>query len=362
MKTLCIDLRWIDASGVGVYIRGIMPGIVSRLSDVSIVGIGDVTRLKSFSWSNSPNLRLIDCQAERYSIQEQLQLPRAIPSGTDLFFSPFYTIPLLFRGKVAVTVHDLAHLTLPEITGDRKKHMYAQMMFRAVRKRASIIFTVSDFTKAELLRFTKGTTSSNILPIHLGIAPEWRAASQLPAIRPMPYFICVGNVKPNKNIPRLVRAFRKIQNQIPHELVIVGQKEGMITGESKEFFDLVRGSGPRVVLTGEVSQPDLLALVARAEALVMPSLYEGFGLPPIEAMAAGVPVIVSRAASLPEVCGDAALYFDPLSEEEIAGSLLQIAGDEALRSQLKEAGLRHSRKYDWEICSEKTTAALRSCL
>jgi glycosyltransferase involved in cell wall biosynthesis len=362
MKTLCIDLRWIDASGVGVYIKGILPGLVSRLSDVSIVGIGDISRLRSFSWSNSPNVRLIDCQAERYSIREQIQLPKAIPSRTDLFFSPFYTIPLLFRGKLAVTVHDLAHLTLPEITRDRKKYLYAQMMFRAVRKRASIIFTVSNFTKTELLRLTKGETSSNILPIHLGIGSEWKTASQLPSIRPKPYFICVGNVKPNKNIPRLVRAFQKIQNRIPHELVIVGQKEGMITGESKDFFDLVRAAGPRVVLTGAVSQPDLLALVAHAEALVMPSLYEGFGLPPVEAMAAGVPAVVSRAASLPEVCGDAALYFDPLNEEEIAGALLQIAGDEALRSHLREAGLRHSRQYDWEISSEKTAAALRSCL
>lgn len=358
MKTLCIDLRWIDASGVGVYIKGIMPGVVSRLSDISIVGIGDASRLESFPWSRCPNVRLIDCQAGRYSIAEQFQLPRVIPSETDLFFSPYYTIPLFYRGKVAVTVHDLAHLTLPEITRDWKKHQYAKMMFRALRKRASIIFTVSEFTKTELLRTTDGSKTDNVVPIHLGIWPEWRAAAQLSAIRTKPYFICVGNVKPNKNIPRLIRAFQSVQDEIPHDLVIVGQKEGMITGESKEFFDQIRAAGPRVDMTGAVSQTDLLALVGHAEALIMPSLYEGFGLPPIEAMAAGIPAVVSRVASLPEVCGDAALYFDPLSEQEIASRLLQIAEDATLRAKLRDAGLKQSLLYDWDICSEKTAEGL----
>jgi glycosyltransferase involved in cell wall biosynthesis len=358
MKTLCIDLRWIDASGVGVYIKGIMPGIVERLSDVSIVGLGNATRIREFPWSRSANVRLIDCKVGRYSIAEQIQLPRVIASETDLFFSPYYTIPLFLRGKIAVTVHDMAHLTLPEIICDRKKYLYAQMMFRAVRKRASTIFTVSDFTKNELLRLTKGRRSDNIISIHLGVAPEWREAAKLPAIRPKPYFICVGNVKPNKNISRLVRAFQNVQHAIPHDLVIVGQKEGMLTGESKEFFDQIRAAGSRVQMTGSVPQADLLALVAHADALIMPSLYEGFGLPPLEAMAAGVPAVVSRAASLPEVCGDAVLYFDPLREDEISSRLLQIAQEPSLRAQLREAGLRQSAHNSWEACSEKTASRL----
>src|SRR5205814_10494744 len=163
-----------------------------------------------------------------------------------------------------------------------------------------------------------------------------------------------GNIKPYKNLRRLVEAFLKIQGTIPQDLVIVGQGEGLITGESAEFFERVRAGGERIRLTGFVSHQELLSFVGHAHALIMPSLYEGFGLPPIEAMAAGVPVVVARAASLPEVCGDSALYFDPLEVENIAAKLVVIASDAELCQQLKEWGLKHSRLFTWDACSEKT--------
>jgi glycosyltransferase involved in cell wall biosynthesis len=362
MKNLCIDLRWIDSSGVGVYIKGIMPGIIERLRDVSIVGIGDRSRLKQFPWSRAANVRLIDCRAGRYSLAEQIQLPFAIPRHTDLFFSPYYSIPLLYRGRLAVTVHDLSHRVVPEIIGDPKKRLYAKAMFRAVRKRASVIFTVSNFSKSELLRLTTGPREDNIIPTHLGISAEWYGAIQLPPIRPRPYFAYVGNIKPYKNLGRLVEAFLKIKDRIPQDLVIVGQSEGLITGESAEFFERVRGAGDRIHLTGFVSHQELLSLVGHAHALIMPSLYEGFGLPPIEAMAAGVPVVAARAASLPEVCGDSGLYFDPLEVDDIAAKLVMIASDAELCRQLREKGLNHSRLFTWDTCSEKTAEALRANL
>ena len=363
MKTLSIDLRWVDSSGVGVYIKGIMPGLVERLSDVSIVGIGDSSRLEQFPWSRAANVRLVECRAGRYSLAEQIQLPLAIPRGTDLFFSPYYTIPLLYRGRFAVTVHDLSHRVVPEILDDPKKRLYAQMMFRAVRKRASVIFTVSQFSKDELLRFTEGPRHNNIdniVPTHLGVSAEWYGAAQLPPVRSRPYFVYVGNIKPYKNLGRLVEAFLQIKDRIPHDLIIVGQSEGLITGESAEFFERVRKAGERIHLTGFVSHQELLSLVGHANALVMPSLYEGFGLPPLEAMAAGVPVAVARAASLPEVCGDAALYFDPLNVDDIAAKLVEIASDPDKSHQLREDGLQRSRLFTWNTCSETTATALRA--
>jgi glycosyltransferase involved in cell wall biosynthesis len=358
MKTLTIDLRWIDSSGVGIYIKGILPGIVERLGDISIVGIGDRSRLEQFSWSKAPNVRLIDCRAGRYSLSEQFGLPLAIPRDTDLFFSPYYTIPLLYRGKLAVTVHDLSHLVVEEIIGNRQKRIYARTMFRALRKRASVIFTVSHFSKSELLRCTSGTREDNILATHLGVSSEWYEAADLPAIRSQPYLVCVGNVKPYKNIGRLVEAFLRVWDRLPHHLVIVGQKDGLITGESAEFFERVRRAGERIHMTGPVSYSELLSLVGHADALIMPSLYEGFGLPPVEAMAAGVPVAVARAASLPEVCGDAALYFDPLSIDEIATRLCEITQDTALRQKLRDKGLKQSQIYTWDACSAATAGAL----
>jgi glycosyltransferase involved in cell wall biosynthesis len=361
-KKLCIDLRWIDASGVGTYIKGIMPGIVETLRDISIVGLGDRSHLEEFSWSQAPNLQLVDCRAARYSLAEQIQLPLAIPSGTDLFFSPYYTIPLLYRGRLAVTVHDMSHLVVAEIVSNLKKHFYAQTMYRALRKRASVIFTVSNFSKAELLRLTSGPNEDNILTTHLGIAPEWFTAAGLPAGHSGPYFVCVGNVKPYKNLGRLVEAFLRIRDRVPHDLVIVGQSEGLITGESAKFFQRVREAGERIRLTGFVTHQELLSLVGHAKGLIMPSLYEGFGLPPLEAMAAGVPVAVARAASLPEVCGDAALYFAPLEIEDIADKLIAIATDAELGKRLAENGLERSKRFTWQSCSQETAKALRANL
>jgi glycosyltransferase involved in cell wall biosynthesis len=362
MAQLCIDLRWIDASGVGVYIKGILPGIVERLEDVSIVGIGDRSRLEEFDWSRAANVRLIHCGAGRYSLAEQIQLPLAIPSGTNLFFSPYYTIPLLYRGRLAVTVHDMSHLVVEEIVGNPKKRLYAQTMFRALRERASVIFTVSNFSKAELLRLTSGPREDNVFPTHLGIAEEWYRARDLPAERTRPYFVCVGNVKPYKNLGRLVEAFLKIQDRISHDLVIVGQSEGLITGESKEFFERIRQAGERIHMTGFVSRESLLSLVGHAHALIMPSLYEGFGLPPVEAMAAGVPVAVARAASLPEVCGDAALYFEPLLVDDISDKLFTLAQDVELCRQLSAKGLEHSRIFTWSSCARTTADLLKTNL
>lgn len=181
-------------------------------------------------------------------------------------------------------------------------------------------------------------------------------------MRPTPYFVCVGNVKPYKNLGRLVDAFLRVKDKVSYDLVIVGQSEGLITGESQDFFDRVRAAGDRIHLTGYVSHQELLSWVGHAHALIMPSLYEGFGLPPVEAMAAGTPVAVARAASLPEVCGDAALYFDPLRVEDIAEKLVAISSNEELRKQLKEKGLERSKMFTWQSCSSKTAEALRKTL
>jgi len=361
-KTLSIDLRWIDSSGVGIYIKGIMPGIVERLGEISIVGVGDRSRLEEFSWSRAPNFSIVDCHAGRYSLAEQIELPRAIPRDTDLFFSPYYTIPLFYRGKLAVTVHDLSHLVVQEIVSNHKKRIYAQTMFRALRRRASVIFTVSHFSKSELLRCTTGPRDDNILPTPLGVSPEWFQAANFPAVRQRPYLVCVGNVKPYKNLGRLVEAFLRVKDRLPHDLVIIGQKDGLITGESPEFFERVRKAGERIHMTGPVAFPDLLSLVGHADALVMPSLYEGFGLPPVEAMAAGIPVAVAQAASLPEVCGDAGHYFNPLSIEDIGIRLCEITQDQVLRKKLIDEGWKQSRIYSWESCSAITADALRANL
>lgn len=361
-KRLCIDLRWIDSSGVGVYIKGIMPGLVELLKDVEIVGLGRPERLAQFAWSSAANFRVVACRSERYSMAEQFELPRAIPRGTALFYSPYYTIPLFYRGRLAVTVHDMSHLVVPEIAGNWKKRLYAKTMYRRLRRKATAILTVSEFSKRELLRLTEGPRADNVFTTYPGVAPEWYDAGRSLRPRRAPYFICVGNIKPYKNLPRLVEAFLSVLSKVPQELVIVGQSEGLITGESPAFFERLKAGGARIQLTGHVEDEELMALVAHADALVMPSTYEGFGLPALEALAAGTPVVVSRVASLPEVCGDSALYFDPLDVGDIAAKLVQIAESSDLRSRLSASGVKQSRRFSWEACACATAHVLGDAL
>jgi glycosyltransferase involved in cell wall biosynthesis len=357
-----MDLRWIRSSGVGVYIRGLMPGLVQQLADVRITGLGHPEILSELSWTQAANFSVVNAQSGRYSVAEQLELPRRIARDADLFFSPYYTVPLLYDGPLAVTVHDMSHRVVDEIVSNPKKRWYARLMFAALARRARQIFTVSEFSKRELLRLEPTIAPERVLVTPLGVGPEWRSARTLPAVRSGPYFVAVGNVKPYKNVARLVDAFQSVMHLLPHTLVIVGQYEGLITGESPRFFESVRAMGERVVLPGAVPEAELLSLVAHADALVMPSLYEGFGLTVLEAMAAGTPVVCSRAASLPEVAGDAALYFDPLHTEQMAAGMLAMARDPGLRAEYQARGEAQSRRFAWQSCSDATAGALRRAM
>ena len=145
----------------------------------------------------------------------------------------------------------MSHLVVPEITGNFVKRIYAQTMFKALGRRASVIFTVSDFSRSEYMRLVKGAAQP-VITTHLGVSQEWFRARQLSRIHSNPYFVCVGNIKPYKNLRRLVDAFLSVRSQIAQDLVIVGQSEGLITGESPEFFAAVRLGGDRIRLTGQV--------------------------------------------------------------------------------------------------------------
>src|SRR5262249_25179314 len=156
-----------------------------------------------------------------------------------------------------------------------------------------------------------------------------------------------------KNLTRLLQAFRSITDRIPHHLVIAGQSEGFLTGDEKIAAEAASLKN-RVHLTGALDQARLEQYMIHAEALVFPSLYEGFGLPPLEAMACGCPVLTSQAAALPEVCGDAALYADPYHVEDLAEKMVRITLDKAMRGELREKGLRRAHYFSWEKSAEAT--------
>jgi glycosyltransferase involved in cell wall biosynthesis len=251
-----------------------------------------------------------------------------------------------------VTFYDLFHLAMPKLVGGRHKRFYAKLMFHMVRWRALAIITISQFSKDEFWRFI-GPTRQSIIPIHLGVAKSWFDIK--PSARPYSkkYILFVGNIKPHKNLSRLVKAFNLILNRINHDLVIVGKKEGFITGDTL-VADLATRLGSRVEFTGYVDDAALHQYFAHAEVMVFPSLYEGFGLPPLEAMAAGCPVLVSNVGPMPEVCGDAALYCDPYNVDDIAQKLFTILNDDTLRETLRQRGLERAHSFTWDKCIAQT--------
>ena len=252
------------------------------------------------------------------------------------------------------------HLAMPQYMEGMHKRLYARALLAAVRWKARAVICNSRFTANELMRLV-GVKASKIEVIHLGVDEAWFSVDERARPHEKPYFVFVGNVKAHKNMAGLIQAFQDVSKTIPHDLVIVGKKDGFVTGDRK-VEHWAAALGERVKFAGLVDAGLLKRYVAWADALVLPSFYEGFGLPPLEAMACGCPAIVSASASLPEICGDAALYCDPSDVKDIAAKMLQVATDGATRALLREKGLQRARQFTWDKCARETLAVIESLL
>ena len=360
MSVISIDLRMLHSSGIGTYLRNLVPLVIATSPRIKFYLLGRKGEVSQYSWARGENIILIDCHAPIYSLTEQLEFFRKIPRETTLFWSTHYNIPLLYYGKLLVTVHDVFHLAMPHLVGGVHKRLYARAMMVAVRHKASAILCDSDFTRKELIRLT-GLGHQELHVVHLGINESWFHVKEDKNPYPKPFLLYVGNIKPHKNLMTLIKAFEGIMDKIPHDLVVVGKKEGFITGD-KAVARKAAGLLDRIHFTGYIEDNMLHQYVTHADALVHPSLYEGFGLPPLEAMACGCPVIVSDAGSLPEVCGDAALYCDPYSSKNVADKILQLIKNVALREKMRQRGFLRVKGFTWEKCARETLAIIEKVL
>lgn len=342
----------LHASGIGTYLQQLSSRLISEKADTNWHLLGSVGEMGRYRWAHAAQVTLHDCRAPIYSLSEQIELPRSTPRDTDLFWSPHYNVPLLHRGKLLVTIHDVLHLARPEFTGRIHRRAYAHAMFRAVRSKADAIICVSRFSADEFVRLT-GASHDSIAVIHEGVDPSWSTVRTEPCPHSRPYLLFVGNVKPHKNLGGLVEAFTLLQNDITHDLVIVGKQEGFLTGDPG-VVKQARRLGGRVHFAGYVDDELLRRFFAHADALVFPSFYEGFGLPPLEAMACGCPVIVSKVAALPEVCGDAAEYCAPGAPASIAAAIRRVVESPELRQEMREKGRERAGRFTWEKCAAET--------
>lgn len=357
---ITIDVRWINASGIGTYIRHIVPGIVNALTEERFTLIGNSGDIKKLGITAGDRVQIVEAYSKMYSLHEQFEMPKLIPSNTRLFFSPHYPVPLRYKGKVLVTIHDVFHLAMPKLVGGFHKLLYAKLMFSQVCKRAAAIITDSRFTRSELEKYLPAPLPP-IHTIHLGVDDSWFSVPNSEPIYSRPYLVFVGNIKPNKNLVSLIKAYSSISSKIPHDLIIIGKKSGFITSDSL-VHELASKYPDRIIFTDLLPDQDLKRYIKGATALVFPSLYEGFGLPPLEAMACGCPVLSSDRASLPEVCGDAVLYCNPESVEDLANKLLQISTDTLLQEELRLKGLVQAQHFVWGKCIDQTLEVIRDLI
>jgi glycosyltransferase involved in cell wall biosynthesis len=325
-KHICLDARMYQHSGIGVYLMQLIDELIKTPS-IKLTVIVPAPHLEPFK-----GLKQIVLRAGIYSIKEQLLLPIKVPA-CDIFWSPHYNVPLLcIRAKKRwVTIHDVFHLRFSHSLGIMQR-LYARLLMTAACRYAEKIFTVSNFSKKEILHFFKVENKIEVVHNQVNINKFSRQHSKEEIHEVLkkynidtPYILFVGNIKPHKNLITLIKAFEKIINQISSvKLVIVGKAEGFITPDNEIGAYIKNNPSLKNLLffTGLVEENELPILYSQARIFVFPSLYEGFGYPPLEALAAGTKVICSNIEPIQEVCGDKVKYFNPYDYTELSTLLL----------------------------------------
>lgn len=286
--------------------------------------------------------------------------PDFLVGSVDVFHSPDHVFPACKKIPTVLTIHDLAFLLYPENYTRINRAYLSAMVPQSVKQAASII-AVSKQTKEDLVRMV-GVPEERISVIYNGIESNFRpmtrdeceATWQKYSLPKGGYLLYVGTLEPRKNIAGLIRAYAKIQKNpgISQRLVICGGLGWLY----RELFGLVNELGLRkeIIFTGHVPNKDLPAIYCGAELLVYPSIYEGFGLPVLEAMACGTPVITSNVSSLPEVAGDAALLISPNDVEELTEAINRLLSDSELRKEFAKRGLERAKLFSWEKTARET--------
>ena len=356
-------LIW-EMSGIPNYIHRLLQGLASidRENEYFLY----TNRSIPFDMGLPGNFRtvVLNRPSPRFQLWFQLALPgRLKKDGIDLFHGLFYRLPMRLPVPGVLTVHDLSGYLYPELHAG-KTHM-VNLMYPFFVKKASRIIAVSEFTAKEL-RVNFPDSSEKIVVIHEAAPPEYapvKDMSVLERIRekyslPDRFFLFLGTLEPRKNLTGLLDAFYNVADSIPHSLVISGS-----TGWKTQaiFEKLQEGvSGGKVFLTGHVDRKDVQALLSMAEFFAYPSLYEGFGLPVLESMACGTPVITSSVSSMPEIAGNAALLVDPLSKDSIATAIRTMALDGSKREEFSEKGLARASEFSWRRAAGETMDVYRS--
>jgi len=374
--TVAIDARWIFSalSGVGVYTRNLIRNI-SLLDEenryILLFDNQDVMHreLSEMRVAHRGNFSAELLPYSVFSLSNQWKLPRTLKAlGVDVFHSPNFIIPLTGRKpQTVVTIHDLIPLLFPHYTGRSKKRrlfpLYKWIM-RRVARRADAIMADSECTRNDILRALKARPEK-VHRVYLGMDEKFSPGAPTGRIRQRfgisgKLLLCVGRQDPYKNVIAAVKALERITKERPDlncQMLIVGETDPRYP-EVGDYISRRNLSG-KAVMADHLSDDQLVDAYRDADLLVHLSLYEGFGLPPLEAMACGTPVVSSDRSSLPEVLGDAALFASPHNVPQAVEKIVAALTDEELRRQLISRGKKQVAKYTWQDTARRVVGIYR---
>lgn len=346
-------------TGTGVYVRSLCPAMleVAGGEDLTLLGIRSLARETEFAPPGT--VQLLVSPVVR-TVWSQIRLPlHLMRRGYDVVHFVDHKLPRLVRGRTVVTIHDTAFLRFPDtfLPGHRRRLTW---FTRDAVTRADHVIAVSAATRDDLCTFY-GVDPARISVIHHAVDHDRFRPDTPPVRRGTPYLLSVGALQPRKNYAMLMRAFRTVcaRRSDRIDLIIIGQRGWLwepIEREAREhpFAD-------RIHLVGYVPDQELPAYYAGARAFLLPSLYEGFGIPVLEAMAVGSPVAAANVSALPEVVGDAGLLLDPADEEEWSEAILRLLDDDLLAADLRRRGLARAASFQWADAARATLNVYRAC-
>jgi glycosyltransferase involved in cell wall biosynthesis len=352
---IAIDARKLHDFGIGTYIRNILVELSRRDQETEYVVLCRPDDLDSGDVLGR-NFRMVPETAPAYSIAEQWRIPLSLArERVKMVHEPHYVLPPAIRCRSVVTIHDCIHLRFPQYLPGKLAYVYAKGSMWSATRKADRVLTVSEASKRDILHFFD-IPPDKVAVIYNAIDERFLGGAdhrrmELTRQRYQldhPFVLYVGNIKPHKNIGRLVEAFAMARRSGPAGLKLI------IIGDELSKYPVLRQSVHRhkldkhVRFLGFQPQETLAAFYRLARAFVFPSLYEGFGLPPLEAMACGTPVVTSNVSSLPEVAGGAALLVDPLDSAAIADGMVRAVTDDALRADLIARGLKRAHEFSWK--------------
>jgi glycosyltransferase involved in cell wall biosynthesis len=353
---IAIDARKLRDYGIGTYVRNLIRHLarIDQTTDyVVLCREYDRQIVAEFG----ENFRAVPEASPGYSIREQITVPLDLRrERADLFHAPHYVLPALTPCKSVVTIHDCIHLRFPQYLPHKLGYAYARSAMWLSAHRSSRVLTVSEASKRDILDYVT-VPPTKIDVIYNGIDELFSTSppeDDVARVRERyqldhPFILYAGNIKPHKNLERTIEAFHLLRRSSEFEQVKL-----VIIGDEIAKYAALRHAVHRhklhkhVRFFGFVQHSTLAILYRLAAVFVFPSLYEGFGLPPLEAMASGTPVVTSNVSSLPEVVGDAALLVDPLQPEAIAEAMRRVLTDSTLRADMRSRGLARARQFSWE--------------